>query len=83
VLRDRPIGGKQREPSLLPARLVKRLDALQPRRTLAVIDLTEIEHMPIDHTPAREPPLLGNAPITVLIAVFDASMALQIHTPEA
>jgi hypothetical protein len=33
--------------------------ALQPRRALDVIDLTEIEYMPIDRTPAGAPQLLG------------------------
>lgn len=39
--------------------------------------------MPIDDTPPREPPLLGDAPVAMLFAVFDTPMAFQVHTPES
>jgi hypothetical protein len=63
----------------MPTRLVKRLDALQPRGALTVVDLTQIQHVPIDCAPRRHAPLLGNAPVPMLLAIFETPVALQVH----
>ena len=75
----RPVGGEQGQPCLPLAVPLEGLDAVQPRRLLAVVDLPEIQDVPIDHAPARTAALLRNAPIAVFLAVLDPAMALQVH----
>jgi hypothetical protein len=48
---------------------------------LAVVDLPQIQHVPIGHSAARETTLLGNTPVAVFFAVFESPMALQVHRP--
>ena|ERR1039458_1346490 len=69
--------------ALLAARLVERLDALEPAGMLAVVDLTQVQHVPIHDPSALDSPLLGSAPVPMLFSVFHAPMALQIHDPSA
>ena len=81
VLRYPSIRRKQCQSALLTGRLVKGLGALEPRRPLAVVDFAEIQHVAIYDAPSVDPPLLGNAPVPMLRAVFDAPVALQIYVP--
>src|SRR3978361_1917728 len=72
--RRRTILGKQRDLFAgLPA-LVERLDRLTPRGALAVVDLAQIEHMPLHRPAARYPAGLCDAPVAVLLAVFAAKL---------
>ena len=54
----------------------KDLGDLGPGRFLAVIDLAQIEQMPLHPTPPR-PHLLGDAPVTMILPVFKPVMTLQ------
>ena len=78
-----PILGEQRDLSGLLAVLVKRLNRPAPRRALAVIDLAQIQHMPLHRPPARHPAVLHDAPVAVLLAVLPANLVAQKHAPQA
>jgi hypothetical protein len=75
----RAILGEQRDlpAGLLP--LVERLDCLAPCSALAVVDLAEIQLVPLHRPAARDPAVLHNAPITVLLAVLAAKLVVQKH----
>jgi hypothetical protein len=77
--RNRSVRRKQRQTPLLLAALIERVDRLQPCLALAVVDLRQIQHVPIDHPAARQAPLLRNAPVAVLFAVLESSVAFQVH----
>src|ERR1017187_2828361 len=81
VIGNLTIRGKQREPALLLVLFIKRLDRLHPAFTLAVVDLTQIQHVPIDGAITRDTLLLRNTPIAVFFAVFEPTVALQVHGP--
>jgi hypothetical protein len=55
-----------------------RRSVLHRRFALAVIDLPEIQYVPIDHPAARQTPLLGNAPVAVLFAVFESGIGAAL-----
>src|ERR1700681_1138125 len=75
----RAILGEQRDlPAGRPA-LVERLDRLAPCSALAVVDLAQIQHVPLHRPAARDPAVLHNAPITALLAVFAAKLVTQKH----
>jgi hypothetical protein len=50
---------------LLPAAVVEGFDRFQPRFALAVVDLPQIQHRPIDYPATRQAPLLSIAEIGV------------------
>src|SRR5215813_5248266 len=79
VLRNVLPGWKQRELSMLLAAFVKTIDHPAPGFALAVVDLTEIKHRPLDHTTAGAALTLDNAPVTVLLAVLPPPSESQIH----
>jgi hypothetical protein len=56
---------KQRQPPLLPAAVVEGFDRFQPRFALAVVDLPQIQHRPINYPATRQAPLLSIAEIGV------------------
>src|SRR5208283_3194631 len=59
--------------------LAERLDRLAPGGTLAVVDLAQVQHMPLHRAPAGDPAVLDNAPIAVLLAVLAAQLVAQKH----
>jgi len=52
--------------------LIEHIDGSAPSRFLRVVDLPEVEHLALHHTPVGNPAVLDNTPITVLFAVFDS-----------
>jgi hypothetical protein len=46
---------------------------------LAVVDLAQIQHVPLHRPAARNPVVPHNAPITVLLAVLAAKLVAQKH----
>jgi hypothetical protein len=79
VRRDRAVGGEQGEAQLPVRAFLDRLNAAGPAGLLAVVDLPEIQEVPIDRSPVGAPVLLGDTPVPMFLAVFDAGVALQVH----
>ena len=74
-----PILGEQRDLSGLLAALVECLDRPAPRRALAVVDLAQIQHMPLHRPAAGHPAVLHDAPVAMLLAVLPAKLVAQKH----
>ena len=77
-LRCFPIVGKQRHRHW-PRIPLQHLDRPAPGRPLAVVDLAEIEHLPLHHTPVAVAAVLDHAPVTVLLAVLETSLGAHEH----
>ena len=77
-LRCFPIVGKQRHRHG-PRIPLQHLDRPAPGRPLAVVDLAEIEHLPLHHTPVAVAAVLDHAPVTVLLAVLETSLGAHEH----
>jgi signal transduction protein with GAF and PtsI domain len=65
--------------SPLPAARLQDFDTRAPRRPLVIIDLTQIENLPLHHASVRGAAILHNAPVTMLLAIFVALGAAQKH----
>jgi len=50
-----------------------------PCLVLAVVDLAEIQHLPLHHLAPTTAFVLYDVPVTMLLAVFDPPIAAQIH----
>ena len=77
--RCRTILRKQCDLSGLLAALVKRFNCLTPRRSLCVVDLAQIQHMPLHCPTAGHPAVFHDAPVAVLLAVLPANLVAQKH----
>src|SRR6202011_5982947 len=77
--RCRTILRKQRDLSGLVAALVKRFDGLAPRRSLCVVDLAEIQYMPLHRPTAGHPTVFHDAPVAMLLPVLPANPVAQKH----
>ena len=77
-LRRFPIVGKQRHRhwARVPP---QHLDRFAPGRPLAVVDLAEIEHLPLHHTAVAVAAVLDHAPVTMLLAVLETSLGAHKH----
>jgi hypothetical protein len=64
---------------MLLAAFVKGIDHPAPSLALAVVDLAEIKHRPLDHSTTGAALTLDNAPVTVLLAVLPSPSESQIH----
>ena len=73
------IGGKQRQLAVPPAAFIKGFDLAVPGIELAVIDLAEIQHLPLDYLATGAALVLDDVPVTMLFAVFEASVESQEH----
>jgi hypothetical protein len=80
--RTHAVFGKQGHLLWLALAFLKNFDALLPRGLLAVIDLTQIQHVAL-HTSALDSPALHDGPSAVFLAVFASRAALQIHNGAA
>jgi hypothetical protein len=58
---------------------IDQLDRPPPRQFLRVVDLTQLQHVPLHHAPAADPRVLDNAPVAVLLAILLANFAAQEH----
>ena len=61
------------------ASFLEDFDALSPRRLLTVVDLPEVEYLPLNDAPATHALVFNDVPVMVLLAVFDPPIALQEH----
>lgn len=50
-----------------------------PRRTLAVVDLAQVQNLTLDHPTVAPAAALHHAPVAVLLAVLEASSAAHVH----
>ena len=73
-----PILGKQRHLTR-PRLALHNLDRAAPRRALAVVDLAEIQNLALNHPAAAHSDVLHHAPVTVLLAVLETSLAAHEH----
>src|SRR5208337_3448414 len=62
---------------------VERLDRPAPTRALAVVDLSEIEHLPLNHAPVVNPAVLDHRPSPMLLAVLAANLMAQKHARDS
>jgi hypothetical protein len=54
-------------------------DRPPPRQFLRIVDLAQVQHVPLHHAPAGDPRVLDNAPVAVLLAILPANFAAQEH----
>jgi hypothetical protein len=79
VFGKRSIGGKQNQLGVALGSFIKGFDQIAPDCALTVVDLAEVQDIPLHHLAASTTPALHNAPITVSFAVLEALVASQIH----
>jgi hypothetical protein len=60
-------------------RRIEGFDQLAPGPALAVIDLAEIQHLPLDYLATGAALALDDIPVAMLFAVFEASVESQEH----
>ena len=77
--RNFAIGGKQRQLAVPPAAFIKGFDQAVPSLELTIIDLAEIQHLPLDHLATGATLVLDDIPVAMLFAVFEASVESQEH----
>jgi hypothetical protein len=76
-----PVFWKQRHlPRSLPP-FFQYLNRPSPALLLAVFDLSQIQHLPLNHPSLRCPMVLDNAPIPMLLAIFQPTVSAQEHGP--
>src|SRR6202011_5826179 len=70
---------KQRQCPRPRGAILQNLDRPPPSQFLSVVDLTQIQHLPLQHAPAGDACVLDNAPIAMLLAILPADFATQEH----
>src|SRR6202022_489830 len=70
---------KQRQRARLRGAVLDHRDRPPPRQFLRVVDLAQVQHVPLHHSPAADPRVLDNAPVAVLLAILPANLAAQEH----
>src|SRR5262249_19300752 len=61
---------KQRQCPRPPRAILQTLDRPPPRHFLRIVDLAQIQHVPLHHAPAGDPRILDNAPVAMLFAIL-------------
>jgi hypothetical protein len=74
-----PIRRKQRELAMAAGVRIEGFDQTAPSFVLAIVDLAEIQHLALHYLTGDAPPILDDAPVSVLFAVFVASVEAQEH----
>lgn len=74
-----PVRRKDGQRQRAVALRIERFEGAAPTLTLAVIDLAQIEHGPLHHLAARTAARFDNAPVTMLLAIFEPPIAFQEH----
>ena len=75
------IGRKQRQLAVPTAAFIEGFDRLAPSLVLTVINLAEIQHLPLDDFAAGATLILDDTPVSMLFAIFEASVESQEHDP--
>src|SRR5207245_8258607 len=63
---------KQRQCPQPRGAIFQNLDRPPPRQFLSIVDLTQIQHVPLHHAPAGDACVLDNAPVVMLLAILPA-----------
>ena len=74
-----PIRRKQRDLPPLAVPGFEHLDAVTPGGSLTVVDLAQVQDLPLDHPSVRTSAILDDAPVPVLFAVLAALGAAEKH----
>ena len=77
--RRRTVLGEQRDLPTVRTVLVQRLDRTTPGSLLRIVDLTVVQHVPLHRSTARNPAVLHDAPVAVLLAVLPANLVAKKH----
>jgi len=77
--RGEPIYGKERHLLCHASALVEDRDRTLPRQTLTVVDLAQVQDMPLRHLAVAIAPALHHRPRAMFFAVLPAGAALQKH----
>src|SRR5262245_23338969 len=83
MIRHRSLGRKQGQLRWPLAPFIECFDDLAPRLAPAVIDLAQIQHLPLHDLATSTALALDNIPIAMLLAVLQSSVASQIHASES
>src|SRR5262245_36935152 len=83
MIRHRSLGRKQGQLRWPLAPFIERFDDLAPRLALAVVDLAQIQYLPLHDLATSTALALDNIPIAMLLAVLQSSVASQIHASES
>src|ERR1700683_2682252 len=81
--RGSTILGKQRNLFGLSSAFIEDLDPLAPRRFLAVVDLSKIQHLPLNHAAVMSAPVLHNGPCPMFLAVLATNLGAQKHDADS
>ena len=73
------VRGKQGQLSRLPVPLIDHRNRALPRHPLAVVDLSEMQHMPVRHLAPRIAPALHHRPTPMRFAVLAPRPAFEEH----
>src|SRR5271157_499651 len=80
---NRPIFRKQAQRTVPLPLLIKHRERLTPGRLLAVVDLPEVQHLPLRHLAGGQSPAFDHIEVAVPFAVLDARIATQEHCSTA
>ena len=81
--RRKTIRWKQCDLFGLPGAFIEDLDRLAPRRSLAVVDLSKIKHLPLNHAAIMNAPVFDNRPCPMVLAVLAANLGAQKHDADS
>src|SRR5712691_3793280 len=79
VLGNRAIGRKQGQLRMATRPFIKRFDHTAPSLVLTVVDLAQVQHLPLHHLAASAALTLDNIPVAMFFAVLEASIESQEH----
>jgi hypothetical protein len=83
VLRDGAVSREQRQTHLLLATGIEDLDAFEPALLLTVIDFAQVENVALHDALSAAPAAFHDGPITMLLAVFQTPVTLEMHIRRA
>jgi hypothetical protein len=79
VLGNCAIGGKQGQLRVPLRSFIKGFDQMAPSLTLAVVDLAQVQHLPLHRFATRAALALDNIPVAMFFAILETSIESQKH----
>src|SRR5947209_10981299 len=77
--RQLAIGRKQRQLPLPLGAFIEGFDQMAPSLPLTVINLAQVQYLPLHYSPTSAALVLNNVPVAMLFAIFQASIESQKH----